>query len=253
VIRWEARGRVGVATIDRQDRRNALNSELCKELTARLEDASSLRVVVLTGAGTSFCSGADLVTRFEGEEHEAEDTFRLDFERLMDTIIGFAGPVIAAVNGPALGAGTQMAVACDLRVVGPSAKFGIPAARLGLVLSPANISRLAVLVGQGAARELLMTARTIDVDEAERIGLVQQRAVDALAAALEWAGEIAELAPLTVASHKRALNLIAGGQQADPDALMEIARLERDALRSRDLQEGLAAFTEKRPPQFEGR
>jgi enoyl-CoA hydratase len=147
----------------------------------------------------------------------------------------------------------QLAVACDFRVAAPTATFGIPAARLGLVLSPANIQRLALLVGQAVARELLMTGRTLDRDEAAAIGLVHRGAADALAAALAWAAEIADLAPLTVAGHKRALNLVAGAAAIDEAAADEIRALEAAALASADLQEGLAAFGEKRAPRFEGR
>jgi enoyl-CoA hydratase len=253
VIRWETRDLVGLATIDRQERRNALTAGLCDDLRASLEAGTGLRAVVITGAGTAFCSGADLVTRFEGEERAAEDTLRPAFEKLMDAVVDFPGAVIAAVNGPALGAGTQLAVGCDFRVAGPTATFGIPAARLGLVLSPANIQRLALLVGQAAARDLLITGRTVERDEAIALGLVHRSVGDALAAALELAGEIAALAPLTVAGHKRALNLIADAQAIDDEARAEIRALEEAAVRSRDLQEGLAAFGEKRAPRFEGR
>jgi len=253
VIKWEARDLVGVATIDRQERRNALNADLCHDLRARLESAGDVRVVLITGAGTAFCSGADLVTRFEGDDRSAEDTLRPAFELLMDAIEAFPGPVIAAVNGPAIGAGMQMAVACDFRVVAPTAAFSIPAARLGIVLSPANIQRLALLVGPAMARDLLMTARALDADEAEAAGLVNRRADEALAEALAWADEIAALAPLTVASHKQALVLLARAQGYDDEARAQIRDLEEAALRSRDLQEGLAAFGEKRVPRFEGR
>jgi enoyl-CoA hydratase len=244
---------VGLATIDRQDRRNALNADLCDELRGHLQTQRELRAFVITGAGSAFCSGADLVTRFEGGERQAEDTLRPAFEKLMDAVVDFPGAVIAAVNGPALGAGTQLAVGCDLRVAGPTATFGIPAARLGLVLSPANIQRLAQLVGQAAARDLLMTGRSVDRHEAASIGLVHRLVDDALAAALELADELAALAPLTVAGHKRALNLIARATELDDAAREEIRALEERAVRSRDLQEGLAAFGEKRAPRFEGR
>lgn len=252
MIDWQTRGLVGVATIDRQERRNALNADLCDDLRARLESAGDLRVVVITGAGTAFCSGADLVTRFEGDDRNAEDTLRPAFERLMDAIEAFPGPVIAAVNGPAIGAGMQMAVACDFRVVAPSATFSIPAARLGLVLSPANIQRLALLVGTAMARDLLMTARVFDADEADAVGLAHRRADDALGAALAWADELAGLAPMTVASHKQALVLLARAHGYDEETRAQVRELEEAALRSRDLQEGLAAFGEKRTPRFEG-
>jgi enoyl-CoA hydratase len=256
VIRWETRDAVGLATLDRQERRNALNAELCDELRNRLLENAALRAVVITGAGTAFCAGADLVTRFEtADDHQprASDVFRFAFDQLLDAVTDFPGAVIAAVNGAALGAGTQLAVACDLRVVAPSASFGIPAARLGLVLSPANIQRLVVLVGQGPARELLLTGRTLDRDEAAAIGLVHRSVDDARANALEWAGEIAGLAPLTVAGHKRALNLIAARRGLEDDARAEIRALEDAALATADLQEGLAAFAEKRAPRFTGR
>jgi enoyl-CoA hydratase/carnithine racemase len=144
----------------------------------------------------------------------------------------------------------QLAVACDLRVAALNATFSTPAARLGVFLSAANVQRLATLVGQGAARDLLLTARTLDVDEAVAVGLVQRRAQDALEAALELAAEVAELAPLTVQGHKRALNLVAGG--IDAAALDEMRALEERAFASRDLREGLAAFSEKRTPRFDG-
>lgn len=255
MIRWETRDAVGLATIDRQERRNALNAELCGQLRDQLDRNAALRAVVITGAGTAFCAGADLVTRFETTdtgEQQASDVFRAAFDRLLEAVTDFRGAVIAAVNGAALGAGTQLAVACDLRVVAPSATFGIPAARLGLVLSPANIQRLAVLVGQGPARDLLLTGRTLNRDEATAIGLVHRSVDDSLADALGWAGEIAALAPLTVAGHKRALNLIAARRGLDDDANAEIRALENLALTSADLQEGLAAFAEKRPPRFTG-
>jgi enoyl-CoA hydratase len=147
----------------------------------------------------------------------------------------------------------QLAVACDLRVVEPHATFGIPAARLGVLLSPANVVRLATLVGQGMARDLLLTARTLGIDEAEGVGLVQRRASDALAGARELAGELAVLAPLSVSGHKRALNIAADAGALGHAARQELVGLEARAFSSHDLQEGLAAFAEKRPPRFEGR
>jgi len=253
VLRFEERGHVGLATIDRQERRNALNAELCDLLRGQLERRSDLRALVITGAGSAFCSGADLVTRFSPEGGAPTDTFRPAFERVLDAIVAFPAPVIAAVNGPAIGAGMQLAVACDIRVGALGARFAIPGGKLGILLSPRNIWRLAQLVGQAAARDFLLAGRTVDAEEALHIGLVQYADHDALGAALALAGDIAASAPLTVQGHKRALNLIADAQWLSEDARAEIAELEKRAFASNDLQEGMAAFAEKRTPNFHGR
>lgn len=257
MIHFELRGHVGLATIDRPERRNALNGDLCDQLRVRLEAHPDLRAVVITGAGSAFCSGADLVTRFEpdgdADNGHGGDTFRPAFERVLDAVAGYPAPVIAAINGPAIGAGMQLAVACDLRVAALGARLSIPGGRLGIHLSARNIWRLALLVGQGAARDFLLAGRTVSAEEAVDIGLVQRLAHDAVADALELAGEIASLAPFTVQGHKRSLNLVAEAQALGSEALEEIAALEARAFASADLREGLTAFAEKRTPTFEGR
>jgi len=266
VIRWsEPREHVGLAVIDRQERRNALNAALCDELRGHLESSQRLRAVVITGEGVAFCAGADLARRRAdtapdgaegsgggGLEHGGSDTFRPAFERLLDTIVDHPAPVIAAVNGHALGAGMQLAVACDFRVVAHRAQFGIPASKLGVVLTATNIQRLARLVGTAAARDLLITGRTIELDESRALGLVQRDGDDARTAGLHLAGELAALAPLTIRAHKRALNLVDRASCLGDEARAEIAALEADAFASEDLQEGLAAFAEKRAPRFAG-
>jgi len=256
LIHWEVRGRVGVATIDRPERRNALNVELCRELHRVLDDAAgTVRCLVVTGAGGAFCAGADISTRFTG----GDDEFRPAFEGLLNAVVDFPAPVIAAAEGPALGAGTQLSVACDLRIAAPNAIYGIPAARLGLMLNPENVQRLALLVGFGAAKDMLVTGRRVTADEARTLGLIHRVAEEnVLDAALVWADEIAALAPLTVQGHKRALNALARRlgfdrhNPADASVLADLDAATVAAFRSDDMREGVAAFNEKRPPTFGG-
>jgi enoyl-CoA hydratase len=256
VIRFAVDGRVGVATIDRTERRNALDADHCDDLRAALQAHRDVLAVVVTGAGSAFCAGADLGTRFADGGGRGADTFRPAFEEMLDAVVDHPAPVIAAIHGPAIGAGMQLAVACDIRVAGPDARLAIPGGRLGVLLSAANIARLAALVGQGAARDFLLTGRSVDASEGIAIGLVQRAADDPVAASRVLGHEIASLAPLSVQGHKRALNLVAaagglGGLGIDGRA--EVDALERAAFGSHDLEEGMAAFAEKRPPRFEGR
>ena len=256
-IRWERDGSVGVALIERPERRNALDASLCEELLGCVEEHADLRAVVIGGSGDrAFCAGADLSRRAHdtgGIEHGGRDIFRPAFEALLDAIANHPSPVIAAVNGAALGAGMQLAVVCDLRVVSPHATFGIPAGRLGVMVSAANVGRLVDLVGPAMARDLLLTARTLDVDEAESVGLVQRRAADALGGARELARDIATLAPLSEQGHKRAMNLVTDARALGAPAREQLAVLEAAAFASDDLQAGLAAFAKKASPRFEGR
>ena len=255
-IRWDRSEFVGTALIDRPSRRNALNASLCDELRRLLDENRDLRAVVIGATGDrAFCSGADLAQRANdtgGLAHGGDDTFRPAFDVLLRGVVSFPAPVIAAVNGAALGAGMQLAVACDLRVVAPNATFGIPAGRLGVLLSAVNVERLARVVGPAMARDVLLTARVLDVDEAAEVGLVQRKADDALTAAKQLAAEIACFAPLSVRGHKTMLNEVDATSSLSADAVLALADLERAAFASDDLQEGLAAFSKKRRPRFMG-
>ena len=137
--------------------------------------------------------------------------------------------------------------------LGPNAKLAIPGGKLGILLSPTNVWRLAQLVGHGQARDFLLTGKQVDAAGAEALGLVQRLDQDPLAAALSLAEQIATLAPLTVQGHKRALNLVQTSQALSDAGRAEISALERAAFASDDLQEGMAAFAEKRAPRFTGR
>ena len=243
MIHQEQRGAVALVTIDRPERRNAVDREALAGLQAALADAQTAdpvtRVFVLTGAGGHFCAGADL-TGLEDESFAA--TLRVVLQGLHDAPF----PTIAAVDGAALGAGTQLAIACDLRVATARARFGIPAAKLGLMVDHWTVQRLALLAGHGPATAMLLAADVLSGDDALRLGLAQ-RAGD-LDDALAWANDIAALAPLTIQGHKIALNRLEADLGTDP----AVADAFKRAWGSADLREGLAAFHERRSPAFRG-
>ena len=242
MIHHEQRGAVTLVTIDRPERRNAVDRDALAGLEAAIAAAASdrdTRVFVLTGAGGHFCAGADL-TGLEDETFAA--TLRVVLQGLRDASF----PTIAAVDGAALGAGTQLAIACDLRVATPTARFGIPAAKLGLMVDHWTVQRLALLAGHGPARSMLLAADVLSGDDAVRLGLAQRSG--SLDDALAWATEIAALAPLTIRGHKIALNRLEADVGSDPAVAEAFSR----AWASADLREGLAAFHERRSPAFRG-
>jgi enoyl-CoA hydratase len=242
VIHLDDRGPVSLLTIDRVERRNALDHEALEQLLEAHGRTEGARAVVLTGAGGHFCSGADL----SGVEDGAFTDLLRD---VLSAIRDDPRPHLAAVDRAALGAGTQLAVACDLRVATPAARFGVPAARLGLMIDHWSIQRLALLAGAGPARAMLLGAETVTGDEAHALGFVQR--IGDLDDALGWADEIAALAPLTLAGAKLALNrLEMPVGRGDDEAVL--ASWDR-AWGSEDLREGIAAFRERRRPVFRGR
>lgn len=230
-------GAVSLLTLEREERRNAISLELAHAIdaAAAAEVAAGARVIVVTGAGSSFCSGADL-TGVYGEE------FLEALYGMLHGLTRLPVPLIAAVNGPAIGGGTQLALACDLRVGGPTAKFGVPTARNGLAVDAWTMRTLAAIAGGGMARRLMLAAETIDVDAALACGLVDRPGT--LDDALAWAAEIATLAPLPLAHNKLVLN---GG---DDDA---VAATFAACWDSDDVREAALARAEKRPPVFTGR
>ncbi len=226
-------GDVAVIEIDRHERRNALDAAHCHELRDAVQREGA-RAIVITGAGSSFCSGADL-----GAAYDA--AFRDALYAMLAAITDVSTPVLAAVNGPAIGAGAQLALACDLRVAAREATFAIPTARLGLAVNPWTIRRLALLAGTGTAQAMLIGAETLDAARALQCGLTSR--LGDRAEALAWARELAELAPLSLAYAKKALNF------ADVDLSKDF----QACWASDDAAEGQRARADKRPPQFRGR
>jgi len=229
-------GKVVLLTLTREDRRNALNTELCRAIheAALAAVAEGARVIVVTGRGSAFCSGADLGGVYGPEFLEA-------LYGMLHGLTKLPVPVIAAVNGPAIGAGTQLAIACDLRVADEMAGFAVPTARNGMAVDGWPIRTLAQLAGTGRARRLMLAAESLGRDEALAAGLVDRDGT--LDDALEWAHEIAELAPLALAHNKLVLN---GGDDDAVNASFEAVWA------SADVREAAAARAERREPKFTG-
>lgn len=243
--------------IARPERRNALDAEHLRLLATALEEAActpAVRVVVITGEGGAFCSGYDLGTPLT-PQHDADPGAAPDelVVRTMALVRACPLPIVARVNGPAFGAGLELAVSCDLRVASTNASFCLPPARLGIAYSSEGLARLASLVGTASARRMTFTAQVLQAHEARRLGLVDELvepdflddAVDALA------GRIAEAAPLAVRAMKRTLNALEPKLTEAQRAAAEEAR--HACYASDDAAEGLRAFREKRPPRFTGR
>jgi enoyl-CoA hydratase len=240
-------GDVAVIEIDRHERRNALDAAHCEALrdAVREQAREGARAIVITGAGSSFSSGADLGAAYDG-------AFRDALYSMLTVITEASVPVLAAVNGPAIGAGAQLAIACDLRIAAPAAAFAIPTARLGLAVDPWTIRRLAALAGGGTAQAVLIGCDTLDADRALRCGLASR--LGDRDAALAWARELAALAPLTLAYSKRALNqasVLADDRASAADS--ELIKAYEACWASDDRAEGQRGRAEKRPPRFRGR
>ena len=227
---------VVVLELQREERRNALNLELCQEIHAAVDAAvdGGARSIVVTGQGSVFCSGADLGGVYGPEFLEA-------LYGMLHHLTRVPVPILAAVNGPAIGAGTQLAMACDLRVAAESARFAVPTAKNGMAVDAWTVRTLAQLAGTGPARRLMLAAESLDRDEALACGLADRAGT--LDDAIAWAHEIATLAPLSLAHNKLILN---GATDAEADESF------RAVWASEDVREAALARDEKRAPDFKG-
>ncbi|MTE11370.1 enoyl-CoA hydratase [Nocardia aurantiaca] len=234
-------GEVVTIELQRPQRRNALNEELIGRLRAAVEEAATIaRVIVLTGQGPLFSAGADL-------DGVYSDSFLSGLLGMLRTIETVPVPVISAINGGALGAGVQLALASDLRVMTPDSFIAIPAAKLGISVDRWTVRRLSNLIGQGPARTILMGAERVPAADAYAFGFANK--IGTLADAQAWAAQIAELAPLSLRHLKLVFN---DDDTRGPDTAEQIAALDA-AWQSSDAQEARTARREKRSAKFEGR
>ena len=234
---------------------NALGSAVLDELdrhTRSLGSDPTCRAVVLTGDGAYFSAGADLKEMAALDRAAAPALVRRG-QDLFGRLAALPAPVVAAINGVAVGGGLELALACDLRVAGDSAKLGAPEVGYGLMPAYGGTQRLARLLGVSKAKELVFTGSLIPAAEALRIGLVNRLvpAGQELRAARDLAHTIAQRAPRAVQASKRAITDGAARSLADGLSL-EAELFEREVLPSRDLAEGISAFAEHRPPKFRG-
>lgn len=247
-ITYEQEGFVGIITINRPKALNALNSEVLKELDACLDGVNleTTRALILTGAGEkSFVAGADIgemstLTKAEGE---AFGKIGNDVFRKLET---FPIPVIAAINGFALGGGCEISMSCDIRICSDNALFGQPEVGLGITPGFGGTQRLAHIIGVGKAKEMIYAATNVKADEALRIGLVNAvyPLEELMPAAKKLAGKIARNAPIAVRACKKAIN---EGLDVDMDKAIVIEeKLFGSCFESEDQKEGMAAFLEKR-------
>lgn len=247
-ITYEVEGQIGIITINRPKALNALNSAVLDELDKTIDavDQEAIRCLILTGAGEkSFVAGADIgemstLTKAEGEAFGKKGN---DVFRKLET---FPIPVIAAVNGFALGGGCEISMSCDIRICSENAVFGQPEVGLGITPGFGGTQRLARIVGTGKAKEMIYGARNIKAEEAYRIGLVNNvyPAEELMPAAKKLASTIARNAPIAVRNCKRAIN---EGIQVDMDQAIVIEeKLFGSCFETCDQKEGMNAFLEKR-------
>lgn len=251
----ERRGPVVILRINRPAKRNAINAEVKQALSAALDQAAAddrARCMVLTGSGeAAFAAGADISEMAERSPEEQRQVMQAS--RVYDQVARHPKPVIAAVNGLALGGGLELALACDIRLATPHARFGQPEVNLGLIPGGGGTQRLPRMVGEGMALKMILTGEQIGADEALRIGLVQE--IVPIATLVDRATALGEMigakSPVAVRAAKEAVRAAQRLPLTQGQALE--TSLFLGAFASEDRREGMRAFLEKRKPSFTGR
>ncbi|NLY81409.1 MAG: crotonase [Clostridiales bacterium] len=254
-IKFENNEGLGTVTINRPKAMNALNKDVLKELLDvfhAISEDDDVKAIIVTGEGRAFVAGADIAEMSKLNANEGRKMMRLGHQ-VMNCIENIEKPVIAAVNGFALGGGCELAMACDIRISSTKAKYGQPEVGLGIIPGFGGTQRLSRLVGKGMAKYLIMTAEIVNADEAFRIGLVEKLVEPEMLieAAEKLARNIMAKAPIAIATAKTAIN------KGYDLGILEGSALEIEtftaAFASEDKSEGMSAFLEKRAPEFKNR
>ena len=247
-VRLAREGPLALVTISQPARRNAVSQAMWDAIPGVFAEAASARAVVLAGEGEHFAAGADITEFEEAYRDRASAEAALDrLSAAMGAVAACPVPVIAAVRGACVGGGCGLALACDLRVAGPDARFGITPAKLGLAYALSDTKRLVDAVGFSAAKDVLFSGRIIGAEEALCMGLVDRVVGDPLAEARAYAAGLAANAPASLRAAKAMVGRIASGQSADDE---DTRALYLDLVEGPEFREGYAAFLEKRRPDF---
>ncbi|HEY6399729.1 MAG TPA: enoyl-CoA hydratase-related protein [Solirubrobacteraceae bacterium] len=243
-------------TILNPGKRGALDHAILDSLAARMPELDA-RCVIVTGVGETFSAGYDISSlSAAAPAREAEKLVARPFAAAIEALASYPFPTVAALNGPAIGGGLELALACDLRLAARGVMLAMPPGRLGLVYSHTGIGKFIEVVGAARTRELFLAGRRIDADTAYSWGLVNALADPGQLAdlALDWATQIAADAPLAQRGNKRVIDAVVGAsRQLDEGAERELIKLREGCFASEDFREGVRAFAEKRAPRWQGR